>query len=378
MTPRTVARTLDRRTLNRALLARQLLLRREPRSPAEVIEHLVGLQAQEPRDPYVALWSRIEGFDPGHLSDLLAERHAVRAQLLRATIHLATARDALAIRPVLEPVLGRTFASNSPFGRSLAAAGVPVDAVVAAGREFLEERPRTRAELRTLLGPIFPAADSTALAQAVTYLVPVVQIPPRGLWRQSGQPTWSPIEAWLGRPLPSDRLPDGLVLRYLAAFGPATAADVRTWSGLAGIAEILDRLRPRLRTFRDDAGRELVDLPDAPIPDPDVPAPIRFLPTYDNVTLSHADRGRIIDETRRHALLAGDQLNYGSILIDGFAQASWRLLRDRHVATIELGVPERLADHDLDAVGAEGDRLIAFLAPPESTRDVQIRRLSTA
>ncbi len=378
MTTRPPPRTLDRRTLNRALLARQLLLERADRPTAEVIEHLVGMQAQEPIDPYVALWSRIEGFDPATLSDLLADRRAVRAQLLRATIHLATDRDALTMRPVLEPVLHRTFSSNSPFGRSLTAAGVQVDDVVAAGRELLAERPRTRAELRTLLGPMFPVADSAALAQAVTYLVPVVQAPPRGLWRRSGQATWAPIETWLGRPMASDRSPDTLVLRYLAAFGPATAADVRTWSGLAGIAEIIDRLRPRLRTYRDDRGRELVDLPDAPMPDPDVPAPVRFLPTYDNVVLSHADRRRIIDEADRLPPLAPAQANVGSILVDGFVRASWRSIRERDRTTIEIGVSLGLPGSDLHLIEVEGERLVDFLKPADGSGDLRIRRLSTA
>ena len=378
MAPRRPTRTLDRLTLNRALLARQLLLGREERSPADVIEHLVGLQAQEPGDPYVALWSRIERFDPHALSDMLVARRAVRAQLMRATIHLATDRDALAMRPVLGPVLERTFSSNSPFGRSLATAGVKVEVVVAAGRELLEERPRTRAELRALLGPMFPAADSAALAQAVTYLVPVVQVPPRGLWQRSGRATWAPIEDWLGRPLASERSPDGLVLRYLAAFGPATAADVRTWSGLTGIAEVIDRLRPRLRTFRDDDGRELVDIPDAPMPAPDTPAPIRFLPTYDNVVLSHADRRPVVDDDRRPPRLAAEQANVGSILVDGFVHANWRLIRDRDRTTMEIGVTEDLPGTDVDAIGAEGKRLLDFLTPADWPGDVRIRRLSTA
>ena len=132
----------------------------------------------------------------------------------------------------------------------------------------------------------------------MTFLVPVVQVPPRALWRRSGLARWATIEGWVGRSLASDwSSPDGLVLRYLAAFGPAGAADARAWSGLTGAAEILDRLRPRLRAFRDEQGRELLDLPDAPRPDADTPAPIRFLPVYDNVTLSHADRGRIVEES---------------------------------------------------------------------------------
>jgi Winged helix DNA-binding domain len=372
--------SLDRRSLNRALLARQLLLERVNRSPAEVTEHLVGLQAQEPIDPYIALWSRIEGFDPMSLSDLLADRRAVRAQLLRATIHLVTDRDMLTMRPVLRPVLERMLWSGSPFGRSLARAGVDVDAVVEAGRRLLAEQPRTRAELRDALGPQFPAADSAALAQAVTFLVPVVQVPPRALWQRSGQARWATVESWLGRPLSGDASPDGLVLRYLAAFGPANAADVRAWSGLPAAAEVIERLRPRLRAFRDEQGRELVDLPDAPRPAPDTSAPIRFLPVYDNVILSHADRGRIVEEHHRRTVLKLDMISFGSILVDGFGRAIWRVEREPtgEAVTLDVALLEKLAAAETDAIGGEGERLLAFLEPIRTSREVRFRRLSTA
>jgi hypothetical protein len=366
------------RSLNRTLLARQLLLGRVDRPPDEVVEHLVGLQAQEPIDPYVALWSRIEGFEPMALSDLLADRGVVRAQLLRGTIHLVTARDALTMRPVLRPVLERMLASGSPFGRSLAAAGVDVSEVAAAGRALLEESPRTRAELRDALAPQFPAADATALAQAVTFMVPVVQVPPRALWRSSGQARWAMTESWLGHPLATDEAPDALVLRYLAAFGPASAADVRAWSGLTGAAEILDRLRPSLRAFRDEAGRELLDVADAPQPDPEMPAPVRFLPVYDNVVLAHADRSRIVAEDYRRVWLALDMINYGSILVDGFGRAIWRVAREGASVTLDIALFEDLHAPVLDAIGAEGERLLAFLEPLAEGREVRIRRLSTA
>jgi hypothetical protein len=370
--------TLDQRALNRALLARQLLLERVDRSPADVVEDLVGLQAQEPIDPYIALWSRINDFDPMVLSDLLADRHAVRAQLMRGTIHLVTAPDVLVMRPVLRPVLERMLTSGSPFGRSLAAAGVDLPAVVDAGRDLLDEGPRTRAELRDALAPRFPTADPTALAQAVTFLIPVIQVPPRALWRRSGQARWATIESWLGRPLAANEAPDGLVLRYLAAFGPATAADVRAWSGLTEAAAILDRLRPMLIAFRDEAGRELLDLPDAPRPDADTPAPVRYLPVYDNVILSHADRGRIIDDRHRRAALNVDAVNFGSILVDGFARAVWRI--DRHAGSVilDVAVLEDLAPPEITAVEDEGARLLAFLESSAEAREVRIGRLSTA
>lgn len=377
MTPSALPATLDRRTLNRALLARQLLLRRETRPVPEVIEHLVGLQAQVPADPYVALWSRLEGFDPEELGQLITERRALRAPLMRATIHLVTDRDALELYLVMRPVLRRTFSSQSPFGRNLA--GVDLDAVVAAGRAMIEERPRTRAELRTLLGPRWPDRDPASLAQAVTYLLPLAQVPPRGVWKRAGQAKWATIEAWLGRPLATDTSPEPVILRYLAAFGPATVGDIRTWCGLSGIREVIERLRPRLRTFRDESGRELWDVPDAPIPDPDTPAPVRFLPEYDNVVLSHDDRSRIIDDDDRRRVLAAAYVgSFGTILIDGFARATWRMARQPGRASLRIGLLDPLSESDLDDVTNEGERLLAFVEPGAETREVQFQRLSTA
>ena len=371
---------LDRRALNRALLGRQLLLERVDRPPVEVVEHLVALQAQETTDPYVALWSRIEGFDPAALSDLLAERQVVRAQLLRATIHLATARDALMLRPVLDVVLQRHLTPKSLFGRRLVEAGVDVAEVVAAGSGLLEVEPRTRAELQQLLGERWPHADGTALAQAVTYLRPVVQVPPRGLWRRSGQARWAPLESWVGKPMVSNASPDDLVLRYLAAFGPASAADVREWSGLPGAAEVLARLRPQLRAFRDDKDRELLDVADGVLPDPETPAPVRFLPVYDNAALGHADRSRIIDAHHRKWLLTLDMISFGSILVDGFGRAIWRVERDqaKRAAVLDVALLGELGGRDIDEIGAEGERLLAFLEPDATAREVRIRRLSTA
>ena len=377
MTPAASPPTLDRRTLNRALLARQLLLRRESRPVSDVVEHLVGLQAQEPRDPYAALWSRLEPFDPEELGRLITERRALRAALMRATIHLVTDRDALALYPVMRPVLRRTFSSQSPFGRNLA--GVDLDAVVAVGRALIEERPRTRAELRALLAPGWPDRDAGSLAQAVTYLLPVTQVPPRGVWKRAGQAKWATIESWLGRPLATDQSPDQPILRYLAAFGPATAGDIRTWCGLTGIKEVVKRLRPGLRTYRDEEGRELVDLPDAPLPDRDTPAPVRFLPVYDNVLLSHSDRSRIIrPEDRRRAVEAAYAGSFGTILIDGFARAAWRTARRADQASIRIGLLDPLSEPDLDDVTKEGDRLLTFLEPHAETREVQFQALSTA
>ena len=264
MTPR----TLSRRELNRAILARQMLLRREPLTALAAMERLVGMQAQEPIDPYIGLWARLEGFRPEELSDLIAERRAVRVVMLyRTTIHLVSARDCLAFHPVTAEVLARVF--RPPWLAGLR--GADLGEVVTAGLGLLAEKPRTRADLAALLAPRWPDADPLALAYAVTYNAPLVQVPPRGLWGATAQARWAPAEAFLGAPVAAEPDVADMVRRYLAAFGPATVADIRTWSGVTGLRAVVDRLRPGLRSFRDERGRELLDVEDGRLPDPETP-----------------------------------------------------------------------------------------------------------
>ncbi len=317
------------------------------------MERLVGLQAQVPRDPYVALWSRLEGFEAAILSKAIEERRAVRMPLFRATLHLVTREDALRLRPVVHPVLDRGFYSGSPFGRNLD--GLDVNAVLTEGRRLLAEAPRTRAELQPLLAERFPDHDPPSLAYACTYLLPTVQVTPRGLWRRSGRSPFTTLESWVGAPMATTENPGDLVMRYLTAFGPATPADLRAWSGLPGAAEIIDRLRPGLRTFRDELGRELVDAPRAPLPDPETPAPVRFLPEYDNVVLGHDDRSRIVSLDTK----LWTEVGWGHVLVGGFTSARWRAFLDEGRMRIE---PFRtLARSERTDVEAEAHRLLAFL-----------------
>src|SRR5918998_1632101 len=327
-------RVLTLRELNRATLERQMLVRRQKLPAAEAIEHLVGLQAQAPNPPYVGLWTRLEGFHPDELARLILDRRAVRIALMRNTVHLVTARDCLALRPLVQPVLDRGVYANRAHRAEIE--GVDIEALVAAGRTLLEERPRTAKELGELLQTRWPDRDPASLARAIRHLVPLVQVPPRGVWGKSGRATLTTAEAWLGRPLDPAPSLDELVVRYLTAFGPATLKDVQTWSGLTRLREVIDRLRSRLRIFRNEHGKELFDLPDAPRPDPDTPSPARFLPEFDNVLLSHADRTRIITDEHRKRVMTINGLILGTVLVDGFACGTWKITRNRATATLRI------------------------------------------
>ncbi|MGH2662494.1 MAG: winged helix DNA-binding domain-containing protein [Actinomycetota bacterium] len=361
------AKTLSVRALNRALLERQLLLRRWRLSAAETIEGLVGMQAQEPGDPYVGLWTRLEGFRPEELADLLTNREAVRISFLRGTIHLVTARDCLALRPLAQALHERDWA-GSRFGRSLA--GIDMKALVVAGREALEEQPLSASQLGKLLAERWPERDPFSLSLAIRYLVPLVQVPPRGVWGRTGRAAWTTVEAWLGKSLDPRSSLERMALRYLAAYGPASVADMRNWSSITGLREVFEGLRPRLRTFRDEAGRELFDLPDAPLPDLDTPAPPRFMPVYDNAFLGHADRSRIVIEEFRQRFNTGE-LGSG-VLIDGFGRAGWKIVRSGDTATLVVQHFGKLRTVERAALTEEGGKLLTFMAGDAKRHNVKI------
>ena len=349
---------LGPRELNRATLERQMLLRRRKLSAVEAIERLVGMQAQAPAPPYVGLWTRLEDFHPDELARLILERRAVRIALMRNTVHLVSARDCLALRPLMQPVFDRTLYSTRANRAHLE--GVDIEALVAAGRTLLEEKPRTAKELGELLQEQWPDRDPASLARAIRHLVPLVQVPPRGLWGNSGPAVHTTAEAWLGRPLDPTPSIEETISRYLGAFGPATVKDIQTWSGLTQLGEVIERLRPRLRIFRDESGKELFDVPDAPMPDPDTPAPLRFLPEFDNLILSHADRTRVIAEEYRKAIASKNGMVPATVLVDGFVRGTWKTERSRGKATLEIKPFEPLAKEDRDALTEEGERLIRF------------------
>lgn len=358
---------LDRRALNRALLGRQLLLERSSMAAADAVERLAGMQSQAPNPPYLGLWTRLAGFRLDDLASLVANREAVRLVMMRSTIHLVTARDCRRLRPVLQESLTRGLAST--FGRKLA--GLDLAEVTAAGRALVEEKPLTLGVLGKLLAERWPDRDPSALANAVRALEPLVQVPPRGLWGESGQAVHTTAEAWLGAPLDPDPAPDALVERYLGAFGPATVRDIQMWSGMTRLGAVVERLRPRLLTFRDESGQELFDLPEAPRPGPDAPAPVRFLPEFDNILLSHADRSRILTDEQRKLVFTRNGLIKSTILVDGFVRGVWRIERGRGTAELVVEPFGPLARKDRAALAAEGRRLLAFAAAGAESREVR-------
>jgi hypothetical protein len=348
-----------------------LLLRREPLPALDAIERLVGMQAQIPLDPYTGLWSRLERFRPDELAGLIEDRRAVRIAAMRSTIHLLSADDCLLLRPLMQPVLDAEIARHSEFAPLLR--GVELAPVLAYARELFAEHPRTGAELRAALEQRFPGEDARALAYACRCKLACVQVPPRGIWCRSSQVRNSTAEAWLGRPLASRPSLNAVVLRYLGAFGPGSVADVATWSRLTGLREVVERLRQQLRIFRDARGRELFDLPDAPRPDPDTPAPTRFLAEYDNVLLSHDDRSRFVPAEIRRALSGAAGVGHGSVLQDGFVCGVWRIERDRASGAATLTVTHtELTKRAAASVAAEGRRLLRFLAADVDKSDVRL------
>ncbi|TDW23684.1 winged helix DNA-binding domain-containing protein [Kribbella kalugense] len=364
---------LSLQALNRATLDRQWLLERRDVPALDAIEHLVGMQAQAPLAPYVGLWTRLTNFHPDELVKLLEDRQAVRGSMMRATIHLVSSRDFLAFRPLIQPRLEREVYQNTTYGRHRLE-GLDMDAVLRAGIDRMTESPATAVQLREYLGELWPDREPAALAHAVRCLLPTIQIPPRGIWNKGGNPTMTTANLWLAAPTP-DTVPDpaptagadspveALILRYLAAYGPASVADAQTWSGLTHLTEIFDRLD--LRTYTDaDSGRTLYDLPHLTLPDEDTPAPTRFLPEYDNLLLSHANRTRFISKATRATLTLQDVLTKGTILHNGQATALWRQPKSpKSQAILEITPITPITPQTWTTLKTEAHNLLTFTTP---------------
>ena len=364
--------TLSLRALNRATLERQLLLRPAEMSAYDAIEHLAGLQAQAPFPPYYALWARLKGFRPDELSQLLLERQVVRIVLMRGTVHLVSAADALAWRPVLQVILDRDLLTNTMHAKPLK--DLDHAEVASAARDLLSGRPHSSPELGAELARRWPETATASLTHLARAKLPLVQVPPRGVWGKAGQTTYQVLDEWVGSPLAAPPDPAGLISRYLGAFGPASVADVQAWSGLTRLGEIAERMD--LRKFRDPGGRELIDLADAPRPDEDTPAPARLLGPFDQMALSFADRTRVISDAARKRVISHNGLVKGTLLVDGTVRGFWEIKKVRKAATLELTPFEKLLKRDVSALASAGGRLLTWAEPDAETHDVQVVALS--
>ncbi len=359
---------LTRRQLNRATLARQMLLARQEVSAVDAVDRLCGLQAQEAKPPFLGLWTRVAGFRRENLHRALHERAVVRATLMRATLHLMSATDYAAFRTALQPVMAQAIRVLGDR-----AEGLDLEAVLPVARALLEERPRTFEELRPPLVEAFPQVNDRALGYAVRTHLPLVMVPTQDRWGFPAAAPFTLAESWLDAPLSDDPgATQALVLRYLAAFGPATAADVQTWSGLQGMKRVLDGLRQNLSVFKDERGRELFDLPDAPRPDAETSAPPRFLPEFDNVVLSHADRTRVLAEEHRGLVVTKNLRVRATFLWDGFVAGTWQVERKRQAATLRITPFAPLPQGAADALAAEGDPLLRFVEDDASSFAVEV------
>jgi hypothetical protein len=362
-----VSDVLTSRVLNRTLLARQHLLERSTLTTPEMCERLVGLQAQDVLPPFIGLWSRIADFDPESVSRGLHDRSLARITLMRGTIHLVTADDAVRIAGHIQPELEKApFRKGFNYGATV---GLDPEDVRARGERLIGEEPVSTAALRALVAAEWPDRDPGAMMQTLLFLLPVLQVPPRGAWRHNERPVWSRIQPWLGRDLEPDYPRTELLLRYLAAFGPASAADAGTWSRLTGLRADFEALGDRLRRYTDADGRVLYDLADGVLADPDRPAPVRFLGWYDNAVLSHSDRTRIVPAGV--APIVPNSGNSAPVLVDGFLAARHRIVRAGDRARLVVTPLRPLTAAEREDVLAEGARLLEFLEP-DPDRDVEL------
>lgn len=354
--------TLSNRTLNRTLLARQLLLERTTMPVVEAVEHLGGLQAQAPVPPYLALWTRLTPFEVDALSKLIIDRSLVRMTLWRGTLHLISANDVYLMRTALQPELDKWARTVMPPATRVA---IDLDELARLTREYVDTEPRTVAEIGAFLQERFPECKARELSTQAQMLVPMIQVPPRGIWGVGGIPQNVAMATWLGRELPSQAAVPELITRYLRAFGPATLADVQAWSRLTGLKAHAAELD--LVEYRNEAGKVLLDVPDGVIVPEDAPAPARLLPAFDNVLLGHADRTRIMSEEARSRWGAvRNGVFPPTFLVDGFLHGTWNVVETKDTATLTIEPYSRTTKKHLAGVIREAKAVLKVMAPKKA------------
>jgi hypothetical protein len=366
----TATRRLTLREVNRATLARQHLLERATMPALAMVEHLVGLQAQAPNPPFIGLWTRIADLDFDEVSQLVLDRRAVRILTMRGTVHLLSAEDALGLQPHCRPVFDREF--KAVRGKKLAAVGIDRNAVRDRAEALIRTRPYTARELSEIITaehPDWPEDVREHVAAVPRVSLPLVQIPPRGVWGESGTPTYQLIDDWLGRPAEPMPMED-VVRRYLAAFGPATVRDLQQWCGLTRLKAVVDGIADELVEFEGPVGEKLFDLPEAPRPEADVPAPVRILPEFDNLLVSYADRTRVITDERRKAMSTLNGMVPGTVLVDGMVAALAKTQRVKNVARLRIMPLERLSRAVKGEIEVEGAAMLAAMGGAYAGADI--------
>ena len=365
---------LTLRELNRAMLARQLLLERAGIGVVRAVERLAALQAQWSPSPYIALWSRLKGFERERLWNAIEKKHTViRARLMRGTLHLVSARDFYAYAVATQDL------QRGAWNRLQVGRGVDPKEVAALAIAFARQ-PRAKEEvlahIQERIGGSLGGPFNWLVWRFVSAHADLVTAPPGGHWEYGG--TDAPYVAarhWIasgGRPSEDDAI-ETLVRRCLAAFGPATLADVAKFAGQvpARVRPTLQRIAPELRTFSDEEGRLLYDLPRAPRPDADVAVPVRFLPRYDELLISYQHRDRVIAPAHRSAVYSKNAIVEAVVTVDGFAAGTWSLVRAKNEAVLRVAAFARLVPAKRVAIEAEGDALLGFLAPDAPTVGVR-------
>lgn len=360
---------LTTRQLNRALLARQMLLARESGTVPAAVERLAGLQAQVARPPFVGLWTRLTGFRREDLLGALHQRQVVRVTAMRATLHLMTAADYVGLRGAIQPALARGMqAILRERAQTFDLQALEVEA-----RKFFGGAPATFDALRAHFKKTYPDGDERAMAYAIRTHLPLVQVPTDAAWGFPAAADFAMADEWLGRKVPQEPAPaHELVRRYLAAFGPATPGDAQAWSTLQGLREVFEALRPTLVTFRDERKRELFDLPEAPRPAEDTPAPVRFVPEFDNLVLAHDDRSRVIADEHRPRVVTRNLQVRATFLVDGFVAGTWKTERKKKSAVLILEPFGKLTKKTVAELEAEGDALLRFVEEEAEAREVRL------
>jgi hypothetical protein len=361
-------RILTLRELNRATLARQLLLERANLSALDAVKQLAGLQGQLPNPPYIGLWSRLRAFQRDDLTHLLEQRQVVRTSMMRRTLHLTIAEDYVRFRPALSSLHTRDLHAHFANQQS---GCLEQDRLLAEMRAFVQEKPRTNVEIRAKLAEMVPTMGEQFLYK-VRVSLSLIQVFPGGVWGVGGSPAYTEATTWLGRSFVSEV--EGLrslILSYLRAFGPASVKDLHTWSGLTRLQPVVDALRAELVTFRDEQGRELFDVPGAPLPPATLPVPVRFLPDFDNLVLAHHDRRRIIVDKYRPFVFPGNSMVLPTFLVDGFVQGVWKIVRTQARAKLVIQPFEQLTEKARQDLREEGERLMHWVREKITTFEIE-------